>query len=110
MPSRLKKALYRKVRYNPWTERLQNAFRKEDSVHFDEIDLDVPAKPGDIIIDAGANVGDVTSKCARTGATVHAFEPNPVCFASSERAHLQPGGDGQAGLADALHAGRPRAI
>ena len=80
MPSPFRKALYRKVRYNPWTERLQNAFRKETSVHFDEIDLDVPARPGDIIIDAGANVGDVTSKCARTGATVHAFEPNPVCF------------------------------
>ena|SRR5215204_178870 len=80
MPSRFRKALYRKVRYHPWTERLQNALRKQESVHFDEIDLDVPARPGDIIIDAGANVGDVTSKCARTGATVHAFEPNPVCF------------------------------
>ncbi len=80
MPSRLKKALYRKVRYHPWTERLQNVLRRQESVHFDEIDLDVPARPGDIIIDAGANVGDVTSKCARTGATVHAFEPNPVCF------------------------------
>ena len=80
MPSRFRKALYRKVRYHPWTERLQNALRKEATVRFDEIDLDVPARPGDIIIDAGANVGDVTSKCARTGATVHAFEPNPVCF------------------------------
>lgn len=59
---------------------MQNALRRETSVHFGEIELDVPAGPGDIIIDAGANVGDVTSKCARTGATVHAFEPNPVCY------------------------------
>jgi FkbM family methyltransferase len=80
MPSRFRKALYRRVRYNPWTERLQNVLRREASVHFDEIDLEVPARPGEIIIDAGANVGDVTSKCARTGAMVHAFEPNPVCF------------------------------
>ena len=46
----------------------------------DEIDLFVPATVGDVIIDAGANVGAITSKCARTGATVHAFEPNPVCY------------------------------
>jgi FkbM family methyltransferase len=81
MPSSLKKALYRKVRYNPWTEKLQNSLRTETRVYFDEIGCAIPAGPGDIIIDAGANVGDVTSRCARTGATVHAFEPNPVCYA-----------------------------
>jgi FkbM family methyltransferase len=35
---------------------------------------------GDIVVDCGANVGDVTAVFAATGATVHAFEPHPVAF------------------------------
>ncbi len=38
-------------------------------------------KPGDIAIDCGANVGDVTAAFARSGAFVYAFEPNPDAFA-----------------------------
>lgn len=38
-------------------------------------------KPGDIVLDCGANVGEVTLPLARTGATVHAFEPDPYAFA-----------------------------
>lgn len=37
-------------------------------------------KPGDIVFDCGANVGDVTEPLAATGATVHAFEPDPFAF------------------------------
>lgn len=37
-------------------------------------------KPGDQVIDCGANVGVVTSALAATGADVHAFEPDPVAF------------------------------
>lgn len=37
-------------------------------------------RPGDVAIDAGANVGDVTEIMAKTGATVYAFEPNPHAF------------------------------
>jgi FkbM family methyltransferase len=37
--------------------------------------------PDDLAIDCGANVGDVTVELARTGALVHAFEPNPDAFA-----------------------------
>lgn len=37
-------------------------------------------KPGDIVYDLGANVGDVTVPLAQTGATVHAFEPDPFAF------------------------------
>jgi FkbM family methyltransferase len=35
---------------------------------------------GDVALDCGANVGDVTAVLAATGATVHAFEPNPDAF------------------------------
>lgn len=47
-------------------------------------------KPGDVAIDAGANVGTVTAALAASGATVHAFEPDEAAFALlSERcAHL----------------------
>ncbi len=38
-------------------------------------------EPGEIAIDCGANVGDVTLDLARRGATVYAFEPNPAAFA-----------------------------
>lgn len=35
----------------------------------------------DVAIDCGANVGTVTAALARTGAHVHAFEPNPYAYA-----------------------------
>lgn len=38
-------------------------------------------KPGDLAIDCGANVGEVTRKMAKCGARVYAFEPNPYAFA-----------------------------
>lgn len=38
-------------------------------------------KQGDIALDCGANVGTVTKRLAETGATVYAFEPDPVAFA-----------------------------
>ncbi|HUG64965.1 MAG TPA: FkbM family methyltransferase [Gaiellaceae bacterium] len=41
--------------------------------------------PDDLAIDCGANVGDVTFELARTGAFVHAFEPNPDAFAVLSR-------------------------
>lgn len=34
-----------------------------------------------VVLDCGANVGDITKKFAATGATVYAFEPDPVAFA-----------------------------
>ncbi len=34
----------------------------------------------DICVDFGANIGDVTTKLAHSGATVHAFEPDPDTF------------------------------
>jgi FkbM family methyltransferase len=36
--------------------------------------------PDDIVIDCGANVGDITRAFAETQATVYVFEPDPFCF------------------------------
>lgn len=41
-------------------------------------------RPGDVTVDCGANRGDVTEVLASSGATVHAFEPDPYNIA-----HLQ---------------------
>lgn len=38
-------------------------------------------RPGDVAVDLGANVGEITGRLAATGATVHAFEPDPDSFA-----------------------------
>lgn len=38
-------------------------------------------RPGDVVVDCGANQGDVTGPLAETGAVVHAFEPDPYNFA-----------------------------
>ncbi len=40
---------------------------------------------GDIAVDLGANVGAVTEPLASTGASVFAFEPDPVAFAALAR-------------------------
>ena len=37
-------------------------------------------KPDDLVLDCGANVGEITKILAETGAQVHAFEPDPYCF------------------------------
>lgn len=37
-------------------------------------------KPEDLVLDCGANVGEITEILAKTGAQVHAFEPDPFCF------------------------------
>lgn len=42
--------------------------------------------PGDVAIDCGANLGEVSARLAATGARVIAFEPDPYAFAQlSER-------------------------
>jgi FkbM family methyltransferase len=39
----------------------------------------------DIAIDCGANVGEMTALMRASGATVHAFEPNPHAFAALQK-------------------------
>lgn len=41
---------------------------------------DIKVKNGDIVIDCGANVGDITYYFSKLGAVVHAFEPNPYAY------------------------------
>ena len=48
----------------------------------DESDLSsLSIAAGDLVVDCGASVGDVSEVLAELGAEVHAFEPNPVAFA-----------------------------
>jgi FkbM family methyltransferase len=46
---------------------------------FADYDIERYAKPGDVVLDIGANVGDVSSHLIRLGFTVHAYEPDPRC-------------------------------
>ncbi|MBU3672758.1 MAG: FkbM family methyltransferase [Sinobacteraceae bacterium] len=43
-------------------------------------------RPGDVCLDLGANRGEFTQLMAATGATVHAFEPDPDTFARLQAA------------------------
>lgn len=52
-------------------------------------------RQGDVVVDCGANQGDITDQLAATGAIVHAFEPDPynlqklkARFAGAENVHL----------------------
>jgi FkbM family methyltransferase len=45
-------------------------------------------REGDVIIDCGANVGDVTAEFAKRGAVVYAFEPHPRAFEVLEQRFL----------------------
>lgn len=87
----LKKLLRRAVRYSGVVERVQQKIRLNPRLHLAPIGLEIMTKPEDVLIDCGANIGDVTSAFARTGATVYAFEPDPLCFSVlSNRFSLTP--------------------
>lgn len=77
---KVRKFVYRTVRYHWLTERLLNTFAPTPRLVLPEVGLEIDVRPGDIIIDCGANVGDITSRFARSRAKVYAFEPNPLVF------------------------------
>jgi FkbM family methyltransferase len=77
---RARKAVYRRIRYHWLTERAQHSVRRKRMLKLTAINLELEIEPGSVMIDCGANVGDVTSMFARSGATVYAFEPNPMCY------------------------------
>lgn len=43
-------------------------------------------KPGDLVMDCGANVGKITTQVARTGAKILAYEPDPFAFGQLSKA------------------------
>lgn len=43
-------------------------------------EIDVRVQPGDVVIDAGAWIGDFSAYCAKKGAIVHAFEPTETTY------------------------------
>lgn len=63
------------ISYRLWKKGKQSVKQLEFPAEFTSL------AEGDIAIDAGANVGVVTKVLAANGATVHAFEPDPVAFA-----------------------------
>jgi hypothetical protein len=57
--------------------------------------FDVTVKPGDIVIDAGAWIGDFSAYAASKGAEAYAFEPTPYMFKTLQKtAELNSGGGG----------------
>lgn len=72
-----------KIRY--WLRRKTRKSRIATSAReFDQFLSQLSAD--DIVVDCGANVGDISHLLAQTGARLHAFEPDPAAFkALSER-------------------------
>jgi FkbM family methyltransferase len=67
--------------YSAYFELLKQKFsKKAEFLQLPEIGLKIKCVTSDIIIDLGANIGELTSRFAKTGATVYAFEPDPFAF------------------------------
>jgi FkbM family methyltransferase len=61
-------------------ERIWTVFRKPQAHTLSGPIAEIVFAPGDVAIDCGANLGDVTVPLAEKGVTVYAFEPNPHAF------------------------------
>lgn len=59
--------------------KLKRRYRWRNQHEFEKVLADL--RPGDLCIDLGGNVGEVTQAMARTGAEVITFEPDPDTFA-----------------------------
>jgi FkbM family methyltransferase len=81
----LGKLLYRHIRYLGLTEFFWAWVNGGSRLRLAPIALELDVSVDDIFIDCGANVGEVTSAFARTGAKVYAFEPHPICFSILRR-------------------------
>lgn len=82
---KVRKVLYRLFRFNPYIEALCNSLRRTNTLSFHEVGLSVRVSGEDILIDCGANVGEITSRMAATVATIYAFEPDPYAFSALEK-------------------------
>src|ERR1019366_7261674 len=83
--AKLKARIWRKFRFHWLVERVQQKIRMNPRLVLSPIGLEIDTKPGDIIVDCGANIGGMASLFARTGAQVYAFEPHPLCFSVISR-------------------------
>lgn len=77
---RVRQAIYRYFRYHPLAELIIQLFAHRTSVLLPGETTPLELRSDDIALDFGANVGDISSQLACTGATVHAFEPDPNAF------------------------------
>jgi FkbM family methyltransferase len=59
-------------------------YRGNNNRHLREL-MRIPLSKGDVVIDCGANVGEITSILARKGSKVYAFEPNSYAFKELKR-------------------------
>lgn len=82
---RVRQAIYRFARYHPLTELAIQHFARRDGVVLPGETASLDLSPQDIALDIGANIGDVTSLLARTGATVYAYEPDPHAYRALRR-------------------------
>ena len=65
--------------------RMERNLRKAHATGF-MLGITAMLKPGDLVLDCGANVGEVTVVLAATGADVIAYEPDPYAFGRLEAA------------------------
>jgi len=66
----------------PWRRALGGVRRRLRPTMIERRVAALRLQPGDVAIDCGANVGEVSAALARTGADVHAFEPDPHAFST----------------------------
>jgi len=71
------------IRRLGFIRKLKRCFVPSAADRYDHVFADL--HNGSLAIDCGANVGEVTGKMAKNGATVYAFEPNPYAFAQLAR-------------------------
>ena len=83
---KLRKAIYRAVVYSSVYELFVQKFSFSPGfLSLPEVDWNIQCGKQDILIDLGANIGDITSRLAKTKAKVYAFEPDPVAFGILKR-------------------------
>ncbi|MBL7047421.1 MAG: FkbM family methyltransferase [Candidatus Marinimicrobia bacterium] len=81
VPRKIRKRINRFWRFNSYAELLRSNFKKHGVLlRAKDRDIYFAVSKNDILIDCGANVGDITSQMARTLGIVYAFEPDPYAF------------------------------
>lgn len=88
---KIRQAAYRLVRYSPMVEFAVQYFGRGRPITLPGDTARLALCRDDVVLDIGANIGDVTSLLALTGATVYAYEPDPNAYrVLSRRFALMP--------------------